>query len=163
MLAFIIRRILVSIPLLWAVVTLTWLGFKLLVPGDPVDVIMFGRGTAADRVRLRHELGLDQPLFTQYWNFIKGASHLDFGNAIYGQQSVYHEISVRFPTTLELAASALLLATIFGFTGGILSAIFNRSPVGTGITTFAVLGFSIPEFVIGTVAILIFAVQLKWL
>jgi peptide/nickel transport system permease protein len=163
MIAFIIRRILIAIPLIWAVLTLTFFGFRLLVPGDPVDIVLFGRGTAEDKIRLRHALGLDQPLLTQYWNFIKGAWHLDFGNSIYGQQTVFHDISVRYPTTLKLAASALLLATIFGFTGGILSALFNRNPIGTGITTLAVLGFSIPEFVLGTIAGLVFGVYLHWL
>lgn len=163
MLTFIGRRILVSIPLLWAVLTLTFFGFHYLVPGDPVDIMLFGRATAADKVRLRHELGFDQPILTQYWNFIRNASHLDFGNSVYSHDSVFHEIVVRFPTTLTLAIGALLVASIFGFTGGILSATLNRNPVGSAITTFAVFGFSIPEFVLGTIAGLIFGVQLHLL
>jgi peptide/nickel transport system permease protein len=160
---FVIRRILVSIPLLWSVLTLTFFGFRYLVPGDPVDIMLFGRATAADKLRLRHELGYDQPIVTQYWNFIKGAAHLDFGNSVYSHDSVYHEIAVRFPTTLKLAAGALLLAILFGFTSGILSAILNRSPVGSAITTFAVFGFSVPEFVLGTIGGLVFGVQLHLL
>jgi len=160
---FVVRRIVLSIPLLWAVLTLTFFGFRYFVPGDPVDIMLYGRGTAADKIRLRHELGFDKPMIVQYWNFIKGAAHLDFGNSVYSQQSVFHEIAIRFPTTLKLAAGALLLATIFGFTGGILSALFNRHPIGSAITTLAVFGFSIPEFVLGTIAGLIFAVQLHLL
>jgi peptide/nickel transport system permease protein len=160
---FIVRRLFISIPLLWAVLTLTFFGFRYLVPGDPVDIMLFGRATVADKIRLRHELGYDRPILVQYWNFIKGASHLDFGNSVYSHGSVFHEIAVRFPTTVKLAFGALLLAAIFGFTGGILSAIFNRSPVGSAITTFAVFGFSIPEFVLGTIAGLIFGVQLHLL
>jgi ABC-type dipeptide/oligopeptide/nickel transport system permease component len=163
MIAFIIRRILIAIPLLWSVLTLTFWGFHLLIPGDPVDIMLFGRGTAADKIRLRHELGYDQPLIQQYWNFLKGAVHFDFGNSVYSQQSVFHEISIRYPTTLKLAASAMVLAILFGFTGGILSALFNRNFLGSGITTLAVFGFSIPEFVLGTIAGLIFGVQLGWL
>src|SRR5581483_7430855 len=163
MIAFVIRRVLVSIPLLWAVLTLTFFGFRVLVPGDPVDLMLFGHGTAADKARLRHELGYDQPMVLQYWNFVKGAVHLDFGNSVYSHQSVFHEIVIRYPTTLKLAGGAMLLALIFGFSGGILSALFNRNSVGSGITTIAVLGFSIPDFVLGTVTILVFAVQLHWL
>jgi peptide/nickel transport system permease protein len=163
MITFIARRIFISIPLLWAVLTLTFFGFHYLVPGDPVDIMLFGRATAADKVRLRHELGFDQPVLTQYWNFIRNAAHLDFGNSVYSHNTVFHEIAIRFPTTLKLAAGALLLAVIFGFTGGIFSAIFNRTPVDTAITTFAVFGFSIPEFVLGTIAGLIFGVQLHLL
>jgi ABC-type dipeptide/oligopeptide/nickel transport system permease component len=160
---FIIRRILIAIPLLWAVLTLTFFGFRLLIPGDPVDIMLFGRGSAADKARLRHELGYDQPLITQYWHFIKGAVHFDFGNSVYSQQSVFHEIMIRYPTTLKLAGGALLIACIFGFTGGILSAVFNRSFLGGGITSLAVLGFSIPEFVLGTMMGVVFGVQLGWL
>jgi peptide/nickel transport system permease protein len=160
MLTYIARRILLSIPLLWAVLTLTFFGFRYLVPGDPVDIMLFGRATAADKIRLRHELGYDKPILVQYWNFLKDASHLDFGTSVYSHDTVYHEIMVRFPTTLKLAAGAALLAVIFGFAGGILSAIFNRNPIGTSITTFAVLGFSVPEFVLGTMAGLVFGVQL---
>jgi peptide/nickel transport system permease protein len=163
MINFIIRRILIAIPLLWAVLTLTFLGFRVFIPGDPVDIMLFGRGTAADKIRLRHELGFDQPLLTQYWNFMKGAVHFDFGNSVYSQQSVAHEIAIRFPTTLKLALSAILIALLVGFTGGILSALFNRNFIGSGITTLAVFGFSIPEFVLGTLAILLFAVKLGWL
>jgi peptide/nickel transport system permease protein len=122
--------------------------------------MLFGRATAADKIRLRHELGYDKPILVQYWNFLKDASHLDFGTSVYSHDTVYHEIMVRFPTTLKLAAGAALLAVIFGFAGGILSAIFNRNPIGTSITTFAVLGFSVPEFVLGTMAGLVFGVQL---
>jgi peptide/nickel transport system permease protein len=157
---FIVRRILISIPLLWAVLTLTFFGFRYLVPGDPVDIMLFGRATVADKIRLRHELGFDKPIIVQYWNFIKGAAHLDFGNSVYSHDTVFHEITVRFPTTLKLAVGALLLAVIFGFTGGILSAIFNRNPFGSAITTAAVFGFSIPEFVLGPIAGLIFGVKL---
>lgn len=163
MITFIARRIVLSIPLLWSVLTLTFFGFRYLVPGDPVDIMLFGRGTAADKFRLRHELGYDQPILTQYWDFIRNAAHLDFGNSVYSHDTVFHEIAVRFPTTLKLAAGALLVATIFGFAGGILSAILNRSPAGTAITTFAVFGFSIPEFVLGTITGLIFGVQLHLL
>src|SRR5579884_1308273 len=106
MLTYIIRRILISIPLLWSVLTLTFFGFRYLVPGDPVDIMLFGRATAADKARLRHELGYDQPILTQYWNFIKGAAHLDFGNSVYSHNSVYQEIASRFPTTLKLAVGA---------------------------------------------------------
>lgn len=163
MITFIIRRIVVSIPLLWAVLTLTFFGFRYLVPGDPVAIMLFGRATAADEARLRHELGYDQPILTQYWNFLKNASHLDFGNSVYSHDTVFHEIVVRFPTTLKLAAGALLIATIFGFTGGILSALFNRTAAGNAITTGAVFGFSIPEFVLGTIGGLVFGVQLHLL
>lgn len=163
MLTYIIRRILISIPLLWAVLTLTFFGFRYLVPGNPVDIMLFGRATAEDKARLSHELGYDRPIPAQYLDFIKNAAHLDFGNSVYSHDTVFHEIAIRFPTTLKLAAGALLIAVIVGFIAGVVSAILNRTPADTAITTAAVLGFSIPEFVLGTMAGLVFGVQLHLL
>jgi peptide/nickel transport system permease protein len=162
LLTYIIRRILVSIPVLWAVLTLTFFGFHL-IPGDPVDIMLFGRGTAADHIRLRHELGLDRPITTQYLDYMKGAWHFDFGTSILSHQSVWHEISIRFPTTFELALSALGWALPAGIFFGVLAAVFNQKIIGTSITTFAVLGFSLPEFVLGTLLALLLGVELGWL
>lgn len=163
MVSFVVRRVLLAIPLLWGVLTLTFVAFRLLVPGDPVKIMLFGRANTAAINHLRHELGLDNPLPVQYWNFLKGAAHFDFGNSVdAAHTTVASEIAGRFPTTLELAISALILATIFGFIGGILSALFNRNPAGVSITGLAVLGFSIPEFVLGVFAGLIFGVHLGW-
>lgn len=162
MLTFIVRRMLISIPLLWAVLTITFFGFRI-IPGDPVSVILGISGSKADRIHLRHELGLDRPLLVQYWDFLKGAVHFDFGDSIISHQSVTHEIAIRFPTTLALAASGLVLAIAFGLLGGIFAAVFNRTVLGTGITGLAVLGISIPEFVLGTVLGLVVGVKLGWL
>jgi ABC-type dipeptide/oligopeptide/nickel transport system permease component len=162
MLIYIIRRILISIPVLWGVLTATFFAFRL-IPGDPVDIMLFGRGTAADRVRLRHELGLDKPLLVQYWDFLKGAVHFDFGSSIVSRQTVWHEITVRFPTTLQLAVTAFVLATILGLIGGVISGFYNRRPLGLSLTTLAVLGISLPEYWVGTMLALIFGVQLGWL
>jgi ABC-type dipeptide/oligopeptide/nickel transport system permease component len=162
MTTFIIRRILIALPVLWAVLTLVFFSIHL-VPGDPVSVMLFGHGTKQDIIRLRHELGLDQPLWTQYVSFMRGAIHFDFGNSITTQQPVAHEIWERLPYTAELAGSAFVLAVIFGLASGILAALFNRTVLGTAITTFAVLGISIPDFFLGTLLALLFGVYLGWL
>jgi ABC-type dipeptide/oligopeptide/nickel transport system permease component len=160
---YIIRRILISIPVIWGVVTMTFFGFKLLVPGDPVDIMLFGRGTAADRVRLRAELGLNHPVIQQYWDFLKGAVHGDFGNSIYYRDSVFSEIWTRLPNTLELAFTALCIAVVLALIFGVLSAVYNQSWTGTAITVAAVIGISIPGFWLGTVLALIIGVNLGWL
>jgi ABC-type dipeptide/oligopeptide/nickel transport system permease component len=162
MTTFIIRRILIAIPVLWAVLTLVFFSIHL-VPGDPVSVMLFGHGTKQDIIRLRHELGLDQPLWTQYVSFMRGAIHFDFGNSIVTQQPVAHEIWVRLPYTAELAGSAFVLAVVFGLASGVMAALFNRTLLGTAITTFAVLGISIPDFFLGTLLALLFGVYLGWL
>jgi peptide/nickel transport system permease protein len=162
MLIFIIRRILVSIPVLWGVLTLVFFSIHL-VPGDPVQVMLFGHGTAQDMARLRHELGLDKPIWEQYVNFMGGAIHLDFGNSIVSQQPVFHEIMVRLPYTAQLAGCAFVLALFFGLSAGVMAAVLNRTIIGTAITALTVLGISIPEFVLATLLALLFGVQLGWL
>lgn len=163
MITYIVRRFLVSMPVLWGVLTLTFFGFKLLVPGDPVDIMLFGRGTAADRVRLRAELGLNHPVLQQYWDFLRNAMRLDFGNSIYFRDSVAGEIWTRLPNTLELALTALVIATAIALVSGVLSAVHRRSWTGSGITFLAVIGISIPEFWLGTVLALVIGVDLGWL
>lgn len=162
MLTFIIRRILIAIPVLWGVVTLVFVGVHL-IPGDPVEVMLFGRGTAQDVARLRHELGLDLPLPVQYWHFLTNALHLDFGRSIVSNEPVFRAIFERFPYTLTLVLLAMAMATVLGLISGIFSALYIRTPLGTGITGLAVLGISVPDFWLGTMLALIFGVKLGWL
>lgn len=160
MTTYIVRRILISIPVLWGVMTATFLSYHL-IPGDPVDIMLFGRGTAADRIRLRHELGLDKPITTQYWNFMKGAIHFDFGRSIVSRDTVWHEILVRLPNSLQLIVAAFVLSTIIGLVAGSVSAIYSRRSLGLSITGLSVLGISLPAYWVGTMLALIFGVELK--
>ncbi len=162
MITYIIRRILISIPLLWGVLTLVFVGVHL-IPGDPAEIMLFGRGTAEDVARLRHELGLDLPLPTQYWDFIAHAVRLDFGRSIVSSQSVFDEIWARWPSTLELVAVAMVLAILFGLLGGIVAAMFDQRPLGLSVTGLAILGISLPAFWVGTMLALIFGVNFGWL
>ena len=110
-----------------------------LIPGDPAQVMLFGRGHPADIAALRHQLGLDQPLPVQYWTFVAHAVRLDFGTSIISHQPVMQEIWDRFPYTAELAVSAMVLATLFGVITGVYSATHNRRLSGTLATGLAVL------------------------
>lgn len=162
MIAYIIRRILIAIPLLWGVLTLVFVGFHL-IPGDPAEIMLFGRATAGDVARLRHELGLDLPLWQQYLDFLRNAVHLDFGRSVTTHDAVFDDIGVRFRYSLVLILCAMTLSIIFGLLWGILSATRNRTVFGTGITMAAVIGISLPEFWLGPMLALIFAVDLGWL
>jgi peptide/nickel transport system permease protein len=157
-----IRRVLVSIPVLWGVLTLVFFSIHF-IPGDPAQVMLFGRGHPGDVQALRHQLGLDRPLLVQYGDFMLHAARLDFGQSVVSHQPVMQEIWTRFPYTAALALSAMALSAVFGLTTGVLAAMFNRSPLGTAITSFAVLGISIPDFWLGTVLAVIFGVKLHWL
>ncbi len=162
MIAYIVRRVLVSIPVLWGVLTLVFISIHL-VPGDPAEIMLMGRGHPADIAALRHQLGLDRPLPVQYWSFLTHAAHLDFGSSIISHQPVMQEIWDRFPYTAELAACAMVLATLFGLVTGIYSATHNRRLSGTIVTGVAVLGISVPDFWLGTMLAVIFGVALGWL
>jgi peptide/nickel transport system permease protein len=162
MITFIIRRILISIPVLWGVLTLVFVSVHL-IPGDPAEIMLFGRGHPGDIKALRHALGLDLPLPVQYWNFLTHAIHLDFGSSISSHQPVFRIIWDHFPYTAELAISALILSTIFGLVTGVLAATLNRTKKGSLITGIAVLGISVPDFWLGTMLAVIFGVTLHWL
>jgi peptide/nickel transport system permease protein len=157
-----IRRILVSIPVLWGVLTLVFFSVHF-IPGDPAQVMLFGRGHPGDVQALRHQLGLDRPILVQYGDFMLHAVRLDFGNSVVSHQPVMSEIWARFPYTAALAVSAMVLSAVFGMITGVLAAVFNRSPIGTAITSFAVLGISVPDFWLGTILAVIFGVRLHWL
>jgi ABC-type dipeptide/oligopeptide/nickel transport system permease component len=162
MITYIVRRLLVSIPVLWGVLTLVFLSIHLL-PGDPAEIMLFGRGHPGDIQALRHALGLDQPLPVQYWSFLTHAVRLDFGTSIMSHQPVFQIIWDHFPYTAELAASALVLSTLFGLITGVLAATHNRTTTGSLITGIAVLGISVPDFWLGTMLAVIFGVTLHWL
>jgi peptide/nickel transport system permease protein len=123
--------------------------------------MLAGKGSAQDVIRLRHELGLDRPLPVQYWDFLQHAVRLDFGRSVRDGQPVWDEIMMRFPYTVELAASAMLLSTVIGLLTGVLAAVLNRTRLGTAVSVVSVLGISVPDFWLGTMLALVFGVILK--
>jgi ABC-type dipeptide/oligopeptide/nickel transport system permease component len=147
---------------LWGVLTLVFFSVHF-IPGDPAQVMLFGRGHPGDVQALRHQLGLDRPLLVQYGDFLLHAARLDFGTSVVSHQPVMQEIWARFPYTAALTVSAMVLSAVFGMITGVLAAVFNRSPIGTAITSFAVLGISVPDFWLGTILAVIFGVRLHWL
>ena len=134
-----------------------------LIPGDPVQIMFAGHGTAAQIATTRRQLGFDQPLPLQYWKFLLHASQLNFGTSIRSGRPVWSEIMERAPYTVALAACALVLGTTFGLVFGVLSALLNRTLAGVGIVGVALLGISVPDFCLGTILALVFGVELGWL
>lgn len=169
MIAHIIRRVLTAIPTLWMVLTLVFIGFRL-VPGDAAQSMMaqatqegMGSLSAHDVQRLRHQLGIDRPLLVQYGDFLIHAVRLDFGRSYASNRPVFDEIGDRLPYTAELAACALLLAMLFGIAAGILGAVYHRTLMGRVLVGLAVLGISVPNYVLGTMLALLLGVKLHWL
>jgi len=160
--AFIIRRLMLSIPTLIGVMIVVFL-LLYVAPGDPVQDMVGERADAETIARLRKELHLDEPLPKQFVLYAGGVLRGDLGNSYITQRPIIRDIKERFPKTLLLAGSAMLLASVLGITIGVLAARnpggwFDRLSLG-----FAYLGISFPVYWVGLILILIFAVNLRWL
>lgn len=162
MLQYLIRRLLLFVPVVLGVLLLVFVTVRL-VPGDPVAVWLGPEGSADDRVRITSLLGLDRPLPVQFsiyvWNAVRG----DFGRSIFLGTDVLTLILQAFPATLELALLALLLTMLIAVPLGIIAALRANTLIDYAATTLALLGVSMPLFWFGVLAILLFSLQLGWL
>lgn len=161
MFQFIIRRILVSIPVAFGVSTICFMLIHF-VPGDPVDIMLGEQASVQEKMALRSELGLDLPMMKQYTNYMIGLVQGDLGRSLQNQQPVIAEIAERVPATVELTLGAMSLAILIGIPLGILAAIRQYSGTDNLVMVFGLLGMSMPGFWLGPMLILIFAIQLDW-
>ena len=162
MAAFILRRLLLAVPTLIGVLVVAFL-LLYVAPGDPVQAMVGERADEETIARLRKELHLDEPLPKQFALYVGGIAKGDLGQSYITRRPIVRDIAERFPKTLQLAGSAMLLAVVVGVTLGVLSA---QNPGGF-IDRFglglAYLGVSFPVFWVGLLLILLFAVTLHWL
>jgi peptide/nickel transport system permease protein len=159
---FLARRLLLTIPVFAGVATLV---FSLihLVPGDPVEAMLGESASTQDVANLRHQLGLDRPLYTQYVTFIRGVVTGDLGQSLRTGQSVLGAIAERIPATIELALAAMMFAVLVAVPLGIVAAVRGGTAVDHVATALALVGISIPGFWLGPILALVFAVELGWL
>jgi peptide/nickel transport system permease protein len=159
---FLLRRFALTIPVLFGVATLV---FSLihLVPGDPAQA-MLGEGAAPQDIQeLRSKLGLDRPLLEQYGAFLAGTIRGDLGFSFRTGQSVTRMIVERMPATIELALAAMLVSLLLALPLGVIAAVRRGTIVDHSAMTFALAGISIPNFWLGPLLAIIFAVELGWL
>ena len=133
------------------------------VPGDPVEVMLGESASAVDRTVLRKELGLDAPILTQWIRYTTDLSQLDLGRSLHSRRPISALLAERVPWTLYLAVCALCVALIIAIPLGVVAALRVGTMWDTVASTFSLLGVSIPNFVLGPVLIIVFAVWLKWL
>lgn len=162
MLRYLIRRVLLTIPVLLGVATLV---FSLihLVPGDPAQAMMGDGASPQDVAELRKTLGLDQPLLTQYATFLRKALKGDLGKSFRTGQPVTTMVQERIPATAELAVAAMLVAIVIAIPLGVVAAVWRGTAADYGAMTFALAGVSIPNFWLGPLLAIVFAVELGWL
>ena len=162
MIQFIIRRVLLTIPVILGVSLLVFFLIHL-IPGDPVTLMLGETAQPADVQKLRQDLGLDKPLSAQLVEFFVNLTHGDLGRSLHRRTPVVSILASRFPATLELALISLATALLIAFPLGILSAVRANTPVDTASRFFALLGVSIPHFWLGPMMILLFSIRLDLL
>jgi ABC-type dipeptide/oligopeptide/nickel transport system permease component len=158
---FLVRRLLLTIPVLVGVATLV---FSLihLVPGDPVQAMLGESASPQDIAVLRTRLGLDRPLIVQYVSFASGIVRGDLGTSLRTSQPVTTLILERMPATIELAAAAMIVALVFAIPLGIVAAVRAGRPLDLAATTMSLVGVSMPTFWLGPLLAIVFSVWLGW-
>jgi ABC-type dipeptide/oligopeptide/nickel transport system permease component len=134
-----------------------------LVPGDPAQAMLGETAPQADVLKLRHSLGLDQPLLTQYGHFLRGLTHGDLGTSFRYNTPVTAQIRDKFPNTATLALAAMCFAMLFAIPLGVLAAVFRGTVIDHAAMTIALAGISMPNFWLGPLLAILFAVRLGWL
>jgi ABC-type dipeptide/oligopeptide/nickel transport system permease component len=158
----ILTRLLLTLPVLWLVVSLVFLLIHL-VPGDPVLQMLGDGATAADISALRHQYRLDLPLHTQYIYYWKGVLRGDLGESIRLHDSVAHLIAQRYPYTLALTIAALVVGLALALPAGVAAAVRRGRILDQTISVVSLFGLSVPGLVLGPVLILVFSILLGWL
>ncbi len=157
-----VRRLVVTLPVLWLVLTIVFLLIHL-VPGDPI-VQMLGEGaTASDIGALRHAYGFDQPLPVQYGHYMAGVAHGSLGTSLRLQRPVLRLVADRYPYTLALALAAMLLGLLLAVPAGVWSATRRGQAGDRAVGVISLAGLSFPNFALGPILILLFSIRLGWL
>nr|WP_256346067.1 ABC transporter permease [Pseudomonas tolaasii] len=156
------RRLLLLLPMLAGVSIAIFLVMHF-IPGDPAQLAAGPEATEEDVAQIRTNYGLDKPLVTQYFIYVKKIASGDFGESFQTFTPVLDGIARTLPATLELTLAGMLLAVVVGVPLGVLAALRPRGMLDSALTTFAVLGISVPGFFLGLILMSIFSAYLGWL
>ncbi len=162
MLNYVLRRIILLIPMLLAISMGVFLVLHL-IPGDPARSAAGPDASEEDIDLIRKSYGLDKPLPTQYWIYLKKLIHGDLGRSFRTRRPVIQEIQRRLPATAELSACAMLIAVAIGIPIGILSSVKPKTMLDNVVTLFAVFGISMPIFFLGLILMILFSSIFMWL
>jgi ABC-type dipeptide/oligopeptide/nickel transport system permease component len=166
---FIIRRSLFTLPVIFLVTFVVFIALHL-APGDPIELFLNPDTTWSSEesrqqfvAELTARLGLDKPLHEQFLTYLANAFRLDFGESLYTNRPILDELMPRYQATLELTIFAMLISLAIGVVVGIVSAVYANTWIDSVITLFGLAGVSIPQFWLGLMLMLLFALQLGWL
>jgi peptide/nickel transport system permease protein len=162
MLRYIASRLLYTLPVLWLVASVVFLLIHL-VPGDPIQQMLGENASAADVQAARHAFGQDVPLGRQYLNYWRGVLHGDLGRSLRFDQPVSRVVAVRYPQTLKLTVASMIVALLISIPAGVRSARRRNRWDDRVLSFVSLLGLSFPNFALGPILILLFAIQLGWL
>ena len=160
--AFIIRRLILSLVVIWIVTILSFLLVHI-IPGDPAAIMLGAEASQEQIDTLRHELLLDQPLVVQYWHWLGNILTGNFGKSLKYQENVGKLIVERLPITIYLSLLALVLSVVIGIGAGIICAVRRGGILDSVITILANTGISLPMFWLGILGIYLFGLKLGWL
>jgi peptide/nickel transport system permease protein len=162
MLKYAIRRLILTIPILIGVSIIAFI-FVRALPGGPEDALLGERGTAADRQKIREELGLDDPIPVQYLRYVENLAGGDLGTSVRSRRPVTEELSQRFPATFELAMAAMIFAIFVGVPLGFIAAKRYQGVLDNVSLVASLIGISFPVFFLALLLKYVFAVKLGWL
>jgi peptide/nickel transport system permease protein len=162
MLRFVVRRLLLLVPILLGLSILVFLWIRAL-PAGPAQSLLGERATPETIAQIEEQYGLDRPLHIQYWRYLKTVAQGDLGTTIRTRRPVTDEVKERFPATIELAMAALLFATLFGIPLGFVAAKRYGTWIDHSSLVASLIGISIPIFFLAILLKYVFAVQLGWL
>ena len=162
MLRFVVRRLLLLVPILIGLSILVFVWIRAL-PGSPADSLLGERATPELVKEYNERFGLDDPVYVQYWRYVKTTVRFDFGVSVATHRNVTDEIKERFPATIELAFAAMLFATLLGIPLGFFAAKWHGGVFDHSSLFLSLIGVSIPVFFLAIMLKYVFAVRLGWL
>lgn len=159
MLRYLLHRVAILVPLIFGLSALMFLYIHI-IPGDPVAGMLGPSGTPTLVAQLRHQFGLDQPIPVQYWHWLSGLVRGNLGISFISRQPIAPTLVNRIPASLELTAAGMLAVVVIGWPLGFLAGLYRDSWLDHVVSSIASVGLAIPQFWLGTLFILIFAIKL---
>jgi peptide/nickel transport system permease protein len=157
-----ITRLVLVIPMVFVLLTMVFLLMRV-APGDPISVALGGRVPREELDRIRAELGFDEPIYVQYWEYLTDVIRFDFGTTITDRREISEIITVNGAATLELVFFAMIIAIVVGVTFGLLAGRFRDTWIDSGSRVFGIVIYATPVFFLGLMAQLFFGAYLGWL